>query len=574
MDLLTTVPDFPIEPYARILPDFEKAGISVKELLLLDTLEIAKRTRIPVADVRRLTSHVLEALHQDLGLQAYQASEEENESVAAQAQHVSGSEDAPRLLQPPSLSFISTLDPVLDDALSGGISTSYVTEIAGESGSGKTQLLLHLLLSVQLPPPYGLCKRALYVSTEAGLATNRLSQILDEHPRLSSLPTDVERPSLDNVLGITTVDLETQDHILNHHLPFAISKYDIGLVVIDSITANYRVETTTNNFSGLLDRAWQFKKLGQLLRNLAVRHNIAIVVSNQVSDRLNQLDGPLWAEEPDYLLSRLEETPSTQQYLDSSQHLPSSSTCQSSAPHLLQRQLQSQATPTQDPTPLTPENDTGSRAEPSRLNIRSLSSLLSYAYQQPFYTGWGDPYELEACKTPALGLVWTNQLGCRVILKVHEFPNIDIVGLGPEIVVNASAELSNLQQVEGGVIQGCSKENVQGHHILTAERNDQPCEPEVEEKRGIEHRADDHNSNPETQPPSHLTSETMLPSQSSRRRRTMQVVFSPWTSGRPHAALEDDQEAPSLNPSNGMPFNLPVEEAEFEILPGGIRGIP
>lgn len=135
MDLHSTLPDFPTEPYAHILPVLEKAKISVKDLLLSDALEIAKQTLVPVTDVRRLTTNILAALHYDLGL-----GDDENDlqetprgvdtKLGTNTVGQAGSEPAKHAL--PELSSISTLDPVLDAALSGGISTGYVTEIAGE----------------------------------------------------------------------------------------------------------------------------------------------------------------------------------------------------------------------------------------------------------------------------------------------------------------------------------------------------------------------------------------------------------------------------------------------------------
>lgn len=42
-------------------------------------------------------------------------------------------------------------DPIIDNCLDGGILPRAITEIAGEAGSGKTQLCLQLSLQVQLP---------------------------------------------------------------------------------------------------------------------------------------------------------------------------------------------------------------------------------------------------------------------------------------------------------------------------------------------------------------------------------------------------------------------------------------
>lgn len=45
--------------------------------------------------------------------------------------------------------------PVLDELLRGGLPVGGVTELAGESGAGKTQLALQLCLSVQYPTQHG-----------------------------------------------------------------------------------------------------------------------------------------------------------------------------------------------------------------------------------------------------------------------------------------------------------------------------------------------------------------------------------------------------------------------------------
>merc|ERR1712137_1279713 len=105
-------------------------------------------------------------------------------------------------------------------------------------GAGKTQLLLTLLLASQLPPPQGLAKSAVYISTEAILSTNRLAQLLASHPALTSLPA-AQKPSLSRILSIQTPDLESQEHILRYQLPVAIQKHH---VVLDSVAANYRAE--------------------------------------------------------------------------------------------------------------------------------------------------------------------------------------------------------------------------------------------------------------------------------------------------------------------------------------------
>ncbi|KAJ7552481.1 hypothetical protein O6H91_06G057100 [Diphasiastrum complanatum] len=72
----------------------------------------------------------------------------------------------------------STGCSVLDSVLAGGIACGSITEIVGESASGKTQLALQLLLAVQMPLSCGgLRGSALYLFTEGYFPDRRLQQL-------------------------------------------------------------------------------------------------------------------------------------------------------------------------------------------------------------------------------------------------------------------------------------------------------------------------------------------------------------------------------------------------------------
>ena len=231
------------------------------------------------------------------------------------------------------------------------------------SGAGKTQLLLTLLLSAQLPQPNGLSRPTLYISTEHSLPTNRLAQLLENHPRLSSHPSP---PSLARILTLNTPDLESQDHILTYQLPVALSRHNVGLVIIDSIAANYRAErSSVNTPSALATRSAQLVRLGALLRSLCREHNCAVIVANQVADRFAPIS----------TISRPSASVSAGNVVSSS---PASTAASAT------------------PTP----------------------SVLVLDHQQRFFTGWGagpftSPHSL---KTPSLGLVWANLIACRIAL--------------------------------------------------------------------------------------------------------------------------------------------------------------
>lgn len=232
-----------------------------------------------------------------------------------------------------------------------------------------------LLLAVQCLPPLGLSQDAIYVTTEGALATSRLEQIISAHPRLCELPEQL-RPSLDGIHVVAAKDLEAQDHIIQYGLPPAVQKLKAGLVVIDSIAANFRSDQGSSAPKDLADRHTQLVRLGHTLRQLARKEDIAIVVANQVSDRLEHVSiGQGFAN-----------------------------MAVSSSP------------PRSSPAPLPPP-----MRPPSSASAKSYLSTLTLDHQQLFFSGWGDNncYGNGNLKTPALGLSWTNQISCRIALKIE-----------------------------------------------------------------------------------------------------------------------------------------------------------
>ncbi|RMZ72843.1 dna repair rad57 [Pyrenophora seminiperda CCB06] len=380
-DLLQMLPDFDQSPYTHLVPSLDKALITTNDLLTLDAGEVARRAQVPAGEVRKLADGVVGALLRDVGVGEFLAP--------------SSKKDDEKEKEKDAWRCISTLDEGLDAALAGGIPRGYLVEITGESGAGKSQLLLTLLLSAQLAPPTGLAQSTVYISTEAPLSTKRLSQLLASHPRLASLPA-AQKPSLSRILSIQTPDLESQDHILRYQLPVAIRKHNVGLVVIDSVAANYRAEFEKKGGGGekaaaaMARRGTQLVQLGALLREIARKEGVAVVVANQVADRFARAAPP-----------------------------PSSSN------------LASRSTSTNSQPPPPPSQGNNANGNSNANNTTSLPSPhlalalalspdpLSLDHQQRWFTGWGDsPYEqLHVQKTPSLGLVWTNQLACRIALK-------------------------------------------------------------------------------------------------------------------------------------------------------------
>ncbi|KAL9097939.1 MAG: hypothetical protein Q9165_000265 [Trypethelium subeluteriae] len=376
-DLHHVLPDFSTKTFTHLLPSLEKAQVTVSDLLTLEAIDVARRALVPVAELQRLANDILEALRAAVRSGQQDADAAEGNGSPAQTR------SAANIGQGGSWETVKTLDTGIDAALGGGIPKGYVVELTGESGAGKTQFLLLLLLSAQLPVPLGFAQSTLYISTEAPLQTARLSQMLNNHPHLSSLPAH-QRPSLIRVLSIQTPDLESQEHILQYQVPVVIQRQNIGLVVVDSIAANYRAEFdragVKHSGAAMAQRGTQLIRLGHLLRQIARDYNVAIVVANQVADRFSAIGA---------------EINSTHRQVSHSYH-------------------ESNATLNQPR-----DNDT----TPSSTQYSASQAdfePLTLDHQQRWFTGWGDEpipgLESKAYKTPSLGLVWTNQIAARIAL--------------------------------------------------------------------------------------------------------------------------------------------------------------
>lgn len=406
-DLLQALPDFDVGKFSHLLPSLDRHHVTLSDLLTLDAVDIAKRAQVPPGEVRKLADAALGQLHAQLGIRKGpegDKSENENENNIIHQQWET----------------ISTLDQGLDNALGGGIPTRYLTEIVGESGAGKTQFLLSLLLAVQLPADHGgLASRAVYISTEATLSTSRLSQLIRANPRVTTLPAD-QKPSLNRILTMQTPDLESQDHILRYQLPVAIKRHGIRIVVIDSIAANYRVEFDRKGGSGgggldfdapesaqdrkaggkaMAARRAHLIQLGAHLRDLARKENIAVVVANQVADRFFGGHAPPTVGSG---YPVLRDDVSVSQPND---HIsPASSRTLSTG---VMSRTPSAGSSTAPPAVVIPPP----QQQPHHHDPLTLD------HQQRFFTGWGDvPVPPSQLKTPSLGLVWANQLACRIAL--------------------------------------------------------------------------------------------------------------------------------------------------------------
>lgn len=168
----------------------------------------------------------------------------------------------------------------LDEALKGGILSHGITEISGESASGKTQLCLQLCLNVQLPLSLGgLNGGAAYICTEDIFPNKRLHQMIQYFSR--KMEDRLVKNYGDGIFIEHISDLEGLYCCVQKRLPIRLSKGDIKLVVVDSIASLFRCEYDHTN---MVKRYKDLSSLGACLHQLSHQHNIPIVCVNQVTD--------------------------------------------------------------------------------------------------------------------------------------------------------------------------------------------------------------------------------------------------------------------------------------------------
>ncbi|MGB0651692.1 MAG: DNA repair and recombination protein RadB [Thermoplasmatota archaeon] len=168
-----------------------------------------------------------------------------------------GAAESPSSVPPPMRTLTTGCGP-LDRLLDGGLETDAVTLVFGESASGKTNLALQCSREA-----LSLGRRVAYVDSE-GVSPQRLQQVLGE-----------QESAAERLLNVfTPFDLEQQDRAVAQ----ATKLPDLGLVVVDSINAHYRL------FLDGDERAAQRSLLKQLshLTQFARRLGVPVLVTGQV----------------------------------------------------------------------------------------------------------------------------------------------------------------------------------------------------------------------------------------------------------------------------------------------------
>lgn len=142
------------------------------------------------------------------------------------------------------------LVPEVDEMLDGGLETQAITELYGEFGSGKSQVVHQMAVNCQLPLELGgLDGSCLYIDTENTFRPERIEQMVNGL-EFEELPDDYEIPPVEEFLAnIHVARAHSSDHqmlLIDAARELASQVADSGkpvkLVIIDSLTGLFRAE--------------------------------------------------------------------------------------------------------------------------------------------------------------------------------------------------------------------------------------------------------------------------------------------------------------------------------------------
>jgi len=177
---------------------------------------------------------------------------------------------------------ITTSSPDFDEMLGGGIETQSITEFYGEYGSAKTQLSHQLSVNVQRPEEDGgLGRGVVYIDTEDTFTPVRIEQMAEK------AGLDVEE-TLNNIHVARAYNSDHQ-MLLADEAQDICQQEDIGLIVVDSLTAQFRADYVGRG--ELAPRQQKLNRHMNTLLRLANSHNAAVVVTNQVMSNPDQMFG-------------------------------------------------------------------------------------------------------------------------------------------------------------------------------------------------------------------------------------------------------------------------------------------
>ena len=210
----------------------------------------------------------------------------------------------------PTRSYLRTAIPDLDTELLHklGLPSKCLIEFVGASGTGKTQLVLSLLLSAQLPKSLGgladsvgdeKTVECIYICTDGPAPISRLYELAEHfHCRYPGMKSNVE-DWLSGVWMQCIYDLEVLEHVIQFQVPEWMRRRNgrVRLIIVDSIASNFRYgRGDEDGESGLLvmmhgsggdsiGRSVSLARIVSVLKRVADEYDSVVICTNQVTTR-------------------------------------------------------------------------------------------------------------------------------------------------------------------------------------------------------------------------------------------------------------------------------------------------
>ncbi len=156
---------------------------------------------------------------------------------------------------------LPTGSKVLDGLLGGGFEAGTISQLFGEPASGKTNICLQLAVNTLRAG-----QRVVYIDTE-GFSVERFRQIAGD---------DAEKLA-QHLLHFQATSFEEQYAAIKE--TEKLVKQNVGLIVLDSATAFYRLELESKD--GMLLKRELASQVTALL-GMARKYDIAVVITNQI----------------------------------------------------------------------------------------------------------------------------------------------------------------------------------------------------------------------------------------------------------------------------------------------------
>jgi DNA repair protein RadA len=258
---------FSIDNLAKITKEDKKllndAEIySAKDLVVRGPMNVSEATDIPIRTCNRICSSARLRL-EELGVLNRPFTKPNNKEIER-------------------ISFGST---ILNSLLGGkGLHTGAITELFGESNSGKTQFCHMLSVMVQLDKHLGgLDGKALYIDTESTFTPERIGSIAEAQ--------GLDRnKAVENIIPARVMSSIEQENCLEQGGSVMGQHKDIRLLVVDSVTGLYRAEYVGR--AALPERQQRLYRHMLMLRRFSEVYGVAILITNQVNQAPEEFPGP------------------------------------------------------------------------------------------------------------------------------------------------------------------------------------------------------------------------------------------------------------------------------------------